>query len=121
MKKLIVATKEGGAITGEERIREHLDHLYGALAFWEGRPAKYQIDRIEVLDKELGEAARCSTRSSRRTSAGSMANSSSTSSSQCPRSASSRVRTSSNVAIESVQTLGADCGGGADKAATERN
>ena len=27
----IVATKEGGAITGEERIREHLDDLYGAL------------------------------------------------------------------------------------------
>ncbi|HEY0989168.1 MAG TPA: hypothetical protein VGD80_19000, partial [Kofleriaceae bacterium] len=30
-RKLIVATTEGGAITGEERIREHLDQLYGAL------------------------------------------------------------------------------------------
>jgi hypothetical protein len=28
VKKLIVATTEGGAITGELRIREHLDDLY---------------------------------------------------------------------------------------------
>ena len=34
--KKIVATKEGGAITGEERIREHLDLLYGAVNGWEG-------------------------------------------------------------------------------------
>ncbi len=31
VKQEIVATKEGGAITGEERIREHLDTAYGAL------------------------------------------------------------------------------------------
>ena len=31
LKKQIVATKEGGAITGEERMREHLDTLYGAI------------------------------------------------------------------------------------------
>ena len=31
LKKKIVATKEGGAITGEERLREHADTLYGAL------------------------------------------------------------------------------------------
>jgi len=31
IKKKIVATTEGGAITGEERIREHLDYAYGAL------------------------------------------------------------------------------------------
>jgi photosystem II stability/assembly factor-like uncharacterized protein len=54
-KKLIVATTEGGAITGEERIREHLDQLYGALDRWEGRPAKYKLDRIDVLRRELGE------------------------------------------------------------------
>jgi hypothetical protein len=39
IKREIVATKEGGAITGEERIREHLDTVYGALNGWEGRPA----------------------------------------------------------------------------------
>jgi hypothetical protein len=58
MKKKIVATKEGGAITGEERIREHLDLLYGALMTWEGRPARYQLARIEALRRELGDVGR---------------------------------------------------------------
>jgi len=52
-KKEIVATTEGGAITGEERIREHLDQLYGALNGWEGRPAKYKLERLESLRREL--------------------------------------------------------------------
>jgi hypothetical protein len=52
-KKLIVATREGGAITGEERIREHLDILYGAVNGWDGRPTKYQLDRIDALHHEL--------------------------------------------------------------------
>lgn len=52
---LIVATKEGGAITGEERIREHLDTVYGAINGWEGKPTQYQIDRIDALAKELGD------------------------------------------------------------------
>src|SRR5262249_11878448 len=56
-RKLIVATKEGGAITGEERIREHLDSLYGALNNWEGRPARYQLDAIDALRRELGDVA----------------------------------------------------------------
>jgi photosystem II stability/assembly factor-like uncharacterized protein len=55
LKKLIVATKEGGAITGEERLREHADILYGALQTWEGRPTRYQVERIDVLGKELAE------------------------------------------------------------------
>jgi hypothetical protein len=55
VKQKIVATKEGGAITGEERIREHLDLLFGAVNGWEGRPARYQLDRIEVLRRELAE------------------------------------------------------------------
>jgi photosystem II stability/assembly factor-like uncharacterized protein len=55
VKKKIVATKEGGAITGEERIREHLDLLYGALMSWEGKPAKYQTDRIDALKHELAD------------------------------------------------------------------
>src|SRR5262249_4871195 len=52
-KRKIVATKEGGAVTGEERIREHLDILYGAMMGWEGRPAPYQLQRIDVLKREL--------------------------------------------------------------------
>src|SRR5215472_2917810 len=53
IRKKIVATKEGGAITGEERLREHTDDLYEALIRWEGRPAKYQIARIGVLKREI--------------------------------------------------------------------
>ena len=54
-RKKVVATKEGGAITGEERIREHLDHLYGAINGWEGRPAKYQMERLDALKHELSD------------------------------------------------------------------
>jgi hypothetical protein len=57
-KKKVVATKEGGAITGEERLREHLDHVYGALNGWEGRPGRYQVERIDVLAKELAEVVK---------------------------------------------------------------
>ena len=53
IKKKIVATKEGGAITGEERIREHADHLYSALVSWEGKPAQYLLDRTTALQHEL--------------------------------------------------------------------
>jgi photosystem II stability/assembly factor-like uncharacterized protein len=57
-RKKIVATKEGGAVTGEERIREHADLLYGALMTWEGRPARYQLERIDVLRRELTDVAK---------------------------------------------------------------
>ena len=57
LKKKVVATKEGGAITGEERLREHTDTLYNALLLWEGRPARYQVERIDVLSRELAEVS----------------------------------------------------------------
>jgi photosystem II stability/assembly factor-like uncharacterized protein len=49
LRKEIAATKEGGAITGEERLREHTDELYGAIGSYEGAPAAYQLTRIGVL------------------------------------------------------------------------
>jgi len=52
-RKQIVATTEGGAITGEQRIREYLEDVYGSINGWEGRPTKYQVDRIDVLRREL--------------------------------------------------------------------
>jgi hypothetical protein len=58
LKKKIVATKEGGAITGEERLREHADSLYGAIMSWEGRPARYQVERIGTLERELSDVAK---------------------------------------------------------------
>ena len=55
MRKKIVATTEGGAITGEERLREHTDQLYGAILSYEGKPAAYQITYIDTLKRELDE------------------------------------------------------------------
>ncbi|MGN6521179.1 MAG: WD40/YVTN/BNR-like repeat-containing protein [Dokdonella sp.] len=57
IRKKIVATKEGGAITGEERLREHMDTLYGAIMSYDGKPSDYQMARIEVLQRELGDVA----------------------------------------------------------------
>ena len=53
LRSKIVATKEGGMITGEERIREHLGQLYGDVNGYEGRPADYQAARSDSLAHEL--------------------------------------------------------------------
>ncbi len=57
MRKQIVATKEGGAITGEERLREHTDNLYGAIMSYEGKPGDYLIERTAALRHELDDVA----------------------------------------------------------------
>src|SRR5881296_230131 len=49
----IVATKEGGMSTGEERIRELLGKLYGNVNNYEGRPTEYQVRRTNDLGREL--------------------------------------------------------------------
>jgi photosystem II stability/assembly factor-like uncharacterized protein len=49
----IVATKEGGMVTGEERIRELLGQLYGTVNGYEGRPSEYQAARADSLAHEL--------------------------------------------------------------------
>ena len=53
LRSKIVATKEGGMITGEERIRELLGQLYGTVNGYEGRPAEYQAARADSLAHEL--------------------------------------------------------------------
>jgi hypothetical protein len=58
VRKKIVATTEGGAITGEERLREHTDQLYGAILSYEGKPGGYQIAYIDTLKRELSDAAK---------------------------------------------------------------
>jgi hypothetical protein len=55
LRREIVATKEGGAITGEERLREYADQLYGAINTWEGQPTAYQLGRISALDTQLSD------------------------------------------------------------------
>src|ERR1039458_4238302 len=44
----IVATKEGGAITGEERLREFVAGLYGDVGNYEGRPTESQFARTQI-------------------------------------------------------------------------
>ncbi|PZR71312.1 MAG: sialidase [Chthoniobacterales bacterium] len=58
VRKQIVATTEGGAITGEERLREHTDQLYGAILAYEGKPGDYQIANIDALRKELDDVVK---------------------------------------------------------------
>jgi len=48
-----VATKTGGAITGEMRLREYTIELYDNLTYYEGRPGDYQVARIDSLKHQL--------------------------------------------------------------------
>jgi photosystem II stability/assembly factor-like uncharacterized protein len=54
----IVATKEGGMITGEERLREHVTNLYGNLVFYDGRPSQTQVEAADALTRELADVVR---------------------------------------------------------------
>jgi hypothetical protein len=55
MRMKIVATKEGGAITGEERLREYLMGVYFAVTNYEGRPSQMQVDRTAAIGREMGD------------------------------------------------------------------
>jgi photosystem II stability/assembly factor-like uncharacterized protein len=58
LRQKIVATKEGGAITGEERLREYLATLYTDVVFYEGRPSQTQIERTDSLARELADVVK---------------------------------------------------------------
>jgi photosystem II stability/assembly factor-like uncharacterized protein len=58
LRRKIVATKEGGAITGEERLRESLADLYGNVNGYEGRPAQTQVDRADAIARELADVVK---------------------------------------------------------------
>jgi len=55
LRRKIVATKEGGMITGEERLRENLADLYGNVVFYDGRPSATQLERAEAIGRELAD------------------------------------------------------------------
>jgi hypothetical protein len=57
LRKRIVSTKEGGAVTGEIRIREYTTELYFDIQNYEGRPTDYQAARIDSLKKELADVS----------------------------------------------------------------
>jgi photosystem II stability/assembly factor-like uncharacterized protein len=58
LRKKIVATREGGAITGEERLREFMTELYASVIFYEGRPSQTQVERTDALARELADVVR---------------------------------------------------------------
>ena len=58
LRKKIVATKEGGAITGEERLRENLADLYGNVNGYEGRPSQTQVERADAIARELADVVK---------------------------------------------------------------
>jgi len=58
LRQKIVATKEGGAITGEERLREYLATLYSDVVFYEGRPSQTQVERADSLARELADVVK---------------------------------------------------------------
>ncbi|MCS6805308.1 MAG: glycosyl hydrolase [Acidobacteriota bacterium] len=49
----LVATREGGGITGEQKLRERLGDLYGNVNGYEGRPTQSQVRHAAALEKEL--------------------------------------------------------------------
>jgi photosystem II stability/assembly factor-like uncharacterized protein len=53
LRSKIVATKEGGAITGEERIREYIGRVYGDVNGYDGAPTQSLVERTDVLSREL--------------------------------------------------------------------
>jgi len=54
----LVSVKEGGMITGEKKLREHLGELYGGVNGYSGRPTQSQIESTTVLQKKLDEAGK---------------------------------------------------------------
>ncbi len=55
LRKGLVATKPG-LITGEEKLREKLGELYGAVNRYTGRPTASQLQRQAILESELAAA-----------------------------------------------------------------
>jgi photosystem II stability/assembly factor-like uncharacterized protein len=52
----LVATGEGGFLSGEEQLREKLAGLYGGVNGYDGRPTKSQLEQVKVLGDELDQA-----------------------------------------------------------------
>jgi photosystem II stability/assembly factor-like uncharacterized protein len=55
IRKKVVATKEGGMITGEERLRENITDVYSGVVFYEGRPSQTQVDRADAIHREMAD------------------------------------------------------------------
>ncbi len=58
LRKELAATSEAGLLSGQERLREKLGFLYGAVNGYEGRPTDSQLERVGVLEGDLEAAER---------------------------------------------------------------
>ncbi len=54
----LVSTSEAGRMGGEEKLREELVDLYGAVNGYEGRPTGSQLERADVLEGQVVAAER---------------------------------------------------------------
>jgi hypothetical protein len=52
-RRALVSVKEGEVVSGEDKLREELGTLYGAVNLYEGRPTQSQLTRMETLGKDL--------------------------------------------------------------------
>jgi hypothetical protein len=55
-RRSLVSTSEGGIFSSEEKLREHLGALYGAVNGYAGRPTDSELQRMESLGLQLAEA-----------------------------------------------------------------
>ena len=56
LRSRLVAVKEGGAITGETKLREKLGDLYGGVNQYDGRPTQSQLDTMQTLLTQLDQS-----------------------------------------------------------------
>jgi photosystem II stability/assembly factor-like uncharacterized protein len=52
----LVATGEGGWLSGEEQLREKLGTVYGGVNGYEGSPSRTQLEQVDVLSERLEKA-----------------------------------------------------------------
>ena len=45
-------------VTGEERLRENLADLYGAVNGYDGRPSQTQVERADAIGREVSDIIR---------------------------------------------------------------
>ena len=53
-----VPVKEVEGLTGEDRLREKLSEVYGAVTGYRGRPGRAQLDRLEAVRKDIAAATK---------------------------------------------------------------
>lgn len=53
IRKTLVATKTGTAITGEKQMREKLSELFAEISFYQGQPTSYQLIRLDGFKDEI--------------------------------------------------------------------